>query len=453
MNGGAKLELPSGAQPRGTWQRIALVLLSILVLVLLGVILFGWFKNFVIYRTFSHVTETFVGLGIPPNLVRGILVVVLVPFFLACQRLGKVPLMKGLAAGLPRSAAWAIVVLYVSAYFLAQYWAGRDVIIGSGGEALKAVAILPPDNKVLIWDLPGPPKPGERIFHPSGVEGRALTADLVDVVVRLQRGDVPRRLEPDDFSTVDYFDPLTGAVKVWFHRGTDGSIELFSNGPGFYPGGAEPLKPMSAAVRAELIERQKVAAAERAAEAERTAAATEKLAAEKQQAQAAAAERATRDRYLNGESRKDSSRKNVAILVIGPEQPSLREALASALRARGYGVTEGLFRPAFQSDGSAGRMMDGDLSIARRLRLAEQIEAVISLEATTESVVASEVGEGLQTASVALKVGCVDVARERLCGADVVQLKGAGFSAADATRGAIRNASPELKKVVDAIGL
>lgn len=447
------MDLPGGSQTRGTWQRIALVLLSILVLVLLGVILFGWFRDFVIYRTFSHVAGRFVALGLPPNLVKGILVVVLVPFFLACQRLGKVPLMKGMGSGLPRGAAWAIVVLYVSAYFLAQYWAGRGALIEVDGKALKAFAILPPDNEVLIWDLPGTMKPGERIFHPSGVEGRVLTPELLPVVVRLQRGDVPKRLEPEDPSKVEFFDPLTGTVRVWFHRGADGSIELFTNGPGFFPGGSEPLEPMTAAVRAELVQRQQSATTERAAEAERAAAAAEKAEAEKQQAKAAAAERAARDRYLNADSRKDSSRRNVAILVLGPEQPGLRDALASALRARGYGVTEGLFRPAFQSDGSAGRMMDGDLSIARRFRLAEQIDAVVSLEATTGPVVASDVGEGLQTAAVMLKVKCVDVARERICGADVVQLKGAGFSPAEATRGAIRNAAPELKKIVDAIGL
>src|SRR5207247_7612969 len=77
------------------------------VALLLGVILFGWLKEFVIFGTFDYVLATLVDTtGASTYLIKGILVLVLVPFFLAMREIGKLPLFRAKGVVIPKQLAW-----------------------------------------------------------------------------------------------------------------------------------------------------------------------------------------------------------------------------------------------------------------------------------------------------------------------------------------------------------
>src|ERR1035441_1428537 len=131
-------------KPTSSWlpwkilRPVLFVGLALLVVLLIGVIFFGWLKDFLIFGTFDWAVGQFVNAtGMSIYLVKGILTIALVPFILALREIGMVPLFKR-TRRLSKPVAYGIAVCYVSAYFLAMYFATKDTYFRHTGEHVVA---------------------------------------------------------------------------------------------------------------------------------------------------------------------------------------------------------------------------------------------------------------------------------------------------------------------------
>jgi hypothetical protein len=75
-------------------------------------------------------------------------------------------------------------------------------------------------------------------FEPtSGDPLKIVTRDIVDDWKRGAVKKAPNRVDPDKYG---FFDPVTGAARVWYWHGNGGSYEFY-DAPGFQPTTGEPL--------------------------------------------------------------------------------------------------------------------------------------------------------------------------------------------------------------------
>lgn len=434
-------------EPKSRWGRIAFIALALFALLLLCVIFFGWLKDFLIFGTFNFVVDKFVdATGMSQFLVKGILVIVMVPFFLALREIGKIPLFKGLGK-LSKNVAWGIVICYTSAYFLAMYFTTKDTYFHHTGNTLKAAkyyAVTP--EGVRFFDTEG--------FDPKyGIKLNPVTPLVVANLERMKRGDVAKPLVFQSVSDISFFDAQTGQPKVWYARSSTGEITLFSTS-GFDPLTGEELKPANQQIVEEVgryrkdVEARKLASEKEAQEAARSAGAD----AEKKQLETQ--EKNYRDRYVNSVAHKSGTRKSAALLVLGMSDSAdaLKESISSAFKEKGIETTEGLFRPDFQGDGSAAKLFSGDWAQAKRLRLSDQVDVIFLVRASQRTTV-SEQGEGLRTTALSLDMKCIDMVNQKLYGSRSVAVKGVGFSDADALKGSMKNAAAEIHTFVKSLGI
>jgi len=445
-----------GPTPR--WQRFAIGVLILFVLVLLILMFTTWLQKFVVFGTFNFVVAKVVDAsGISIYLVKGILVVVLIPFFLALREIGKIPLFKGIGH-LSKSAAWGIVICYTSGFFLTMYVASRDTYFHHTGPgattatATKYYAVTP--EGVRFFDTEG--------FDPKyGVRLKPVTPQMIATLERAKRGDVAKPLAFRDLADVTFFDPLTGEAKVWFCRTAKGDTKLFSTS-GFDPESGQILQPVTPAFLEELKARRTAAEERQAAEARRSEQAARDASVEAERARlvaestrAEAHEKAFRDRYVNPGSQRSGDGPKVAIVILGQANgvSVLREELRKALRERGIDSTDGLFRPAFVADGDAAKLFGGDAAVARRLRLADRVTAVVTINAAQKIAVTGALDADLKTAAVTVAMNCLNVVTFTPCGSGAFTVKGVGFSGDTALKNGLANAGPDIQKLVLALAL
>lgn len=438
---------------RTLWPWITTILLAIVIVVLLGVIFFGWLQGFLVFRTFSYVVDSIVDAsGASPLLVKGVLVVLMVPFFLALREIGKIPLFKPTRL-IPKKVAWVVVLCYVSGFFLTLYFTSRDTYfrhLGKQASATKYYALTP--EGIRFFDSPG--------FDPKyGVELKPATPELIANIEKMKRGIVPNSLVFRSLSEVQFFDTLTGAPRVWYYRKSSGEIELYSTG-GFHPGYGAELKPITRDVIADL-ERQlaeRVAAGQREKEAKEAAA--KKAEAERAEAEQRAAEARARaqrqaflERYLNTAVVNREGVTEAALLIDpdGVENVSgVEELLAEFLRKKGVQPVQGLFRPSFLREGRAQALFSGEWGAARELQLADRADSLI-LGLARVSYTTNPQFEGLWTANFRLELKCLQLVAHRSCGARTIDTQGAGYSKSGALENAISKSRPLLESFVNTV--
>jgi hypothetical protein len=127
-------------------------------------------------------------------------------------------------------------------------------------------------------------------FHPqTGEELTPITRELV-AAWKTQTAKVVRRVpvRVDDPERFGFFDPTTGAAKVWYWRSENGDYEFF-DGPGFHPRSGDQFQIVTRDVIAEWRRQQETIAAKKRAEQElREKEARERVEREAQQAREAA---------------------------------------------------------------------------------------------------------------------------------------------------------------------
>ncbi len=137
-------------------------------------------------------------------------------------------------------------------------------------------------GQIELFDLMG--------FHPqTGEELTPVTRDVVQVWNQ-QAAKVVRRapLRIDDPEKFGFFEPTTGATKVWYWRSESGQYEFY-DGPGFHPRTGDEFKIATREVIADWRQQQDAATAKKKAEGElREKEARERAERDAQQAQQAA---------------------------------------------------------------------------------------------------------------------------------------------------------------------
>jgi hypothetical protein len=239
--------------------------MGVLFLMLLGWMLFGWLQEFVVFRTFDSVVNAIViRTKRSPFLVKGIVVLLIGPFFVALRDVGRLPLFRAKRL-MPPKVAWPVIVGYVGAFFLTLHFVGEGTqfLDDAAGRrvALKYYAIV--SGRCDRFDVPG--------SHPRyGMPLLEMTPEAVLMCERLETGQLVKAVPMTCPSSVVYFDPATAAPTVWYRRAPGGTVELFAS-PGFHPRDGRPLEPVSAAVVEELERTCAARAAEDRAERERQA--------------------------------------------------------------------------------------------------------------------------------------------------------------------------------------
>ena len=445
---GPKSESKSSWLPQGTFHRVAFVVLALLVVLLLGVIFFGWLKDFLIFGTFNFAVRKFVdATGMSVFLVKGILVIVLIPFFVALREIAKIPLFKRVGR-LSKPVAYGIVACYISAYFLAMYFATKDTYFHHTGDkvvATKYFAITP--EGIRYFDTPG-------IDPKYGIPLKPATPEMVANEERRKRGIIPRPLSFRSLSEIAFFDPLNGQPQVWFSRSPSGELSLFSS-PGYDSATMQELSPVTPQIVEELRQRQQSAEAKKQAEERQAQEAAKSEAAESEKAQSRAQEDNFRNKYVNTMARSNSPQRSIAPLILGDIESagSLQDSVSSALKERGIASVDGLFKPEFIRDGTAAQFFGGDLALARRLHLNEKVESILLVRSTHKTASAEELGQGFRTVTLNLDMKCVDVVSLRISGSRSVSVKGVGFSDSEALRESLRNAGPEIQNFVKSVGI
>jgi hypothetical protein len=434
--------------PHSIFGRVALVVSVGLVILLLGVIFFGWLKDFLIFGTFDFAVDKFVdATGMSIFLVKGILVVVLIPFFLALREIGMVPLFKK-TGRLSKRTAYGIAACYVSAYFLSMYFATKDTYFHHTGDkviATKYYAVTP--EGIRYFDTPG-------VDPKYGITLRPATPEMVANEERRKRGNIPKPLIFGSISEVTFFDPLDGQPKVWFSRSSGGALTLFSSS-GFDPISEQELAPVTPQIVEEFKRQLQEAESKKQADERQAQEAAKSAAIDNEKARAEAQERDFRNRYVNALARRSSARKGLSPLIIGDSDSamSIQSSIATALQGKGVDLVEDIFKPEFLRDGLASRLFDGDLMVAKRLRLDENVDSILLVRSSHNFTSAADVSQGLRTSTINLDMKCIDVVNLRACGSRSVTARGAGFSDSDALESSLRNAGTEIQKYVKSLGI
>jgi hypothetical protein len=424
------------------------VILALLVVLLIGVIFFGWLKDFLIFGTFDWAVKQFVNAtGMSIYLVKGILTIALIPFFLALREIGMVPLFKR-AGRFSKPVAYAIAVCYVSAYFLAMYFFTKDLNFVHGSEkvvATKYCAETPEGTR--CFDTPG-------IDPKYGIILKPVTPEMVAIDEKRKRGNIPKPLVFGSISEITFFDPLNGKALVWFSQSAEGELTLFSSS-GYDSATEQELVPVTPQVVEAFKRQQQSAEAKRQADEKQAQEASRNAVAQGEKARAEAQESSFRNSYVNALVRKDSARKTAAPLILGDSEgaTSLQTSFSTALQEKGIASVDGIFKPNFLRDGTADRIFGGDLALASRLRLNEKVDYLLLVRSNHSMTSAADLSQGLRTATLNLDMKCIDVVNLRTCGSRSVSVKGVGFSDSEAIQGGLHNAGSEIEKFVKSLGI
>lgn len=422
--------------------------LALLVVLLIGVIFFGWLKDFLIFGTFNFAVGKFVdATGMSIFLAKGILAIALVPFILALREIGMVPLFKR-TRRLSKPVAYGIAVCYVSAYFLAMYFATKDTYFHHTGEqvvATKYYAVTP--EGIRYFDTPG-------VDPKYGITLKPATPEMVANEERRKRGNIPKPLVFVSLSAITFFDPLNGQPVVWFSRSAEGELTLFSSS-GYDPLTEQELLPVTPQIVDEFKRQQQAVEAKKQADERQTQEAAKNAAVESEKAQAEAEENGFRDKYVNAIVRKESARRTAASVILGDSEnaTSLQNSFSNALQERGIASVDGVFKPSFLRDGTADRIFGGDLALARRLRLNERVDYLFLVRSNHSMTSLADLSQGLRTANLNLDIKCIDVVNVRTCGSRSVSVKGVGFSDSEALQESLRNVGSEIDKYVKSLGI
>ena len=368
--------------------------------------------------------------GVSLNLVRSLVIVFTIPFFWAVakytQGIFKLRRLKPSLA-LYTNPYGVIIVCYVAAFFLSMYFASRNAY------SYKWCADTP--EGVRAFDAPGV----------DPIYGIKLKRCTPAQIVSLRREEVvlpePKRIEIPDPSHFAFFDPITGAPRVWYHRSKDGSYEFYDRA-GKDPETDADLQPIDAQTRAALIRLQQ----------QRGERNSEVKAQEEQRAaweSAAKSERQHADfmeRNLNTAVVRHNGTKQVGVLIFtedGRELPSAETYALSRVSADGAQPVYSLFRPAFVANGRAVALFNGDWNEARQLDLAARIEYLL-LGLAKVSYGTNTQMEGMSTATLNMDLKALNTGSHTVVENLKVTAVGTGFTQPEALDNAIIHAQPQL---------
>jgi hypothetical protein len=411
---------PQIQHDRSSKKWIVVTVFAALVLVFAALLLSHWRSHTIVVSTIDYVVVSLCSQsGWSPNLVRGIVILVTIPFFWAVAKYTHWMLwLHGVRPSLRlyRNPYGIIIVSYVGLFFIAMYFASRDAY------ASKWCADTPE---------------GIRVFDAAGsdpVYGIALKPCGFDQIVALRRSKVgisdPQKLSIADVRQYAFFDSITGKPRVWYYKLADGSYAFYDK-PGKYPATGQSLLPIDEAAI------QDAARSQEAGQAQLKRFASEKA----------------REPYVDTSIAKSASNQ-VAVLVFPKGQQEVPkgsdQSIASTLSEQGFDPVLTFFKAAFVSEGRAQKLFSGDWSVVRDLGIGGKFRYIVLAESGNDSVASSQF-DGLITSNVTISLKCLNTATHSDCGSTSIISTGAGYSKDASIQNAIEKAHPQLVSFAKAI--
>jgi hypothetical protein len=397
-------------------------LLGALVVVGAAVLFYPLVVTYFAWRTIRSVSDLLASQsGLSPNLVKGLVILATIPFFcaVAIYMRGIFKLRGGKRTlRLYSNRYGIIIVVYIAAFFLAQYFASRHAYYS------KWCADTP--EGIETFDIYG-------TGH-DPIYGIALQPCTVAQIAALRRQQVPletpNRMEISDPEHFSFFDPISGAPRVWYYKSADGTYRLYDH-PGKDSATGAALRPIDDGTRNALIrlEHQK-----------------QQRAAQVTAAQLEARRTSFLDHYINGEAAAPTSTKTAAVLVFennGQELSEVDNYLLSRVSQYGAAPVRSLFKPAFLSEGRAAALFRGDWSQVQQLALARRVKYLLLGNAGVSYTENRGLG-GVRTADFELHLKALDVPANAVVDDATIDVAGAGFTNDAALDNAIAHAEPQL---------
>lgn len=388
-----------------TWLRI--ILLFVAGLILLAIIgAFGEFQY--LLRSFKS------NAGMNPWIAKSIALI-----FLLAYAYGSIILFS-IRSHRRRRGLLVLVVTLLAFNGLMYGMTRSNLFHPSSGKAQKYYSVRP-DGTYRLFDHSG--------FDPdTGDTLRPVTPDMAKLMEANRSLGFSTLTDPSEF-----FDPVSGAPRVWFYRHKDGGFELFSS-PGHHPRYQTPLQPMTPAAAREYETWR--AGQETQAAAERTA----------REAQAKSAQDAARLGRLINYQALGSVREGRVLLGISGDGASegvqaLMSGLAALVQEKGMHPVDGVFRPAFYGTNDFESLLGGDESPLGRLQLGRD---GVLLGRIGFKEAASENFEGLVSVRATLSLASFAPGKHKHR-TKVFSAVGPGFNAGDAAQKAAERIVSQVK--------
>lgn len=407
---------------RGRWLLVGAVIAALIV----GLIFFLLARSsgsFVV-RTIDYVVSNLANRsGVSPFLIRGLVILLTIPFFWAVAKYIKSiwgfqnlkPSLK-----LYTNRYGIIIVAYVGVFFISMYFASLDAL------AYKWCADTP--EGIRTFDAPG-------IDPVYGVE---LKPCMFEQIAALRQQKVgfhgAKQIEINDPERYEFFDPITGRPKVWFYRTSQGVYELYDK-PGMHPRTGHNLIPVDSVAVQDIIRLYRERTVEQA-----------QATAEYVENERRSKEEAFLGRYLNPGivNRKDMREVAIVFLTEGAEISSIKDSVAQAIAKQGVQPIHSLFKPGFVREGRAKTLWTGDWASVKDLKLSERVDYLIMVQGD-DRYTKNPQFEGLLTAQLRVELKCLDIVSRRVCGNRTINTQGAGYGKSEALQNALSNSISQME--------
>jgi len=141
----------------------------------------------------------------------------------------------------------AALAVVAAVYQLGLFSVTRGTNFTTDGESARYYALT--RHGVVYSDRPG-------VDPRTGAAFLPVTPDVLPKLERFERGE----FDPVDPDRVDWFNPITGEVQLWYYRRPDGTYEYYEYA-GHHPGSRTPLQPVTPALKEEHEAAKRAAAA------------------------------------------------------------------------------------------------------------------------------------------------------------------------------------------------
>lgn len=231
-------------------KKIAIKVLAytLLILILIGVIwlvgnllTFNYLKNL-----FDNTVAKIVNVsGINPFLVKGILIIVSIPFLWACIQLIVLKFSFFKKKKFSKRTALLIIVLYIGIFFLTLYFLSRDTYFNLDGTPKKWYAKT--IEGIVFYDSPG-------VDPIYSIPLKPVTREIIELYKKQKLRIGPMRVTIN--SATEFFDPITGESKIWYYIDESGDYQFF-NHSGYHPVSSNELLPVTKEIVSDYFKREK----------------------------------------------------------------------------------------------------------------------------------------------------------------------------------------------------
>lgn len=410
--------------------------IKIIILILGAFIIF--FVTFLLPRgiyhfIFGYVVQSIINIsGTSYWLVKGIVTLLLIPFFWALCELFKIRFRISRSREKPtryyQKLAVIMITVYIGIFFISMYFLSRESYFAHDtGEPSKWYAETP--EGIRLFDSNG--------YDPKyGIKLKPVTQEIIEKHKRHLMNLYPKRITVTSLEAAEFFDSISGNPKIWYYQDNQGSLEFF-DGPGFHPTYNVELKPVTRGVILSLKEKMREN--------------QEKIATEKAKSEAEKEKQklfAYLQKYINLYSTNHPGSKEVAILAVDKmlhEEYDIEKKLVSILKEQAKNPVLSLFKKPFIEDGKFEELFSGNLDMVRFFSLNKHADYIILVKKFSKFRTNPQVSDVISS-DLTLQIKIIATNPIKLVNSTSISTIGPGFSNKDAEKNAVEKMYRSLKK-------